>query len=674
MLQIARRFFGRFRVNLIVGPLCKLIEVVFDVLTPLVVAAMIDEGVTHRDLSAVLYYGGMLGVFALVGIAFALVCQKMASRASQGIGTDIRTALYHYINELSYAELDRFGTPSLITRITNDVNQVQLAVALAIRQLIRWPFLAVGSMIAALLINVQLGLIFLISTPIIAAVFWWVMSRSVPFFREVQARLDRIGLLTREGLSGVRVIRAFSREVHEQKRFRMAADDQAAVAIAVGKLSAVLNPVTFLVMNLAVCAILWQGGQLVSVGSLSQGEVMAFVNYMTQTLLSIVYVANLVVVFTKASASAWRINEVFDCTPSIIDTGNTKVELPNAANAVAEEAANLKAALAAETAGGVSAFAAEDAADPVGSAPAIRLRDVSFTYPGASAPALDAVDLSLMPGQTLGVIGGTGSGKSTLVNLIPRLYDASEGAVELFGADVRSWPLAQLRHEVAVVPQTASLVSGTIRSNLCWRRPDASDEELWRALEVAQAAGVVRALEQGLDAPVEAGGKNFSGGQRQRLTIARALVGEPSVLILDDSASALDFKTDAALRRALRELSAARAAEGGLPFTTVIVSQRVSSVREASLICVMRRGRVVGLGTHAELVRSCTIYQEICTSQGEEVPGAEERLRAQGGMGPAAVQPGEVVPGNAESAPGATSAPEAPASSALPTGEVTDRA
>ena len=589
MLQLARQFFGRFRVNLIVGPICKLIEVVFDVLTPLVIARMIDEGVLAHDVPTVVHYGCVLGAFALIGIAFALVCQKMASRASQGIGTDIRSALYRHINELSYAELDRFGTPSLITRLTNDVNQVQLAVALAIRQLIRWPFLAVGSMIAACMIDFTLGLVFLVSMPIVAAVFWWVMARLVPYFKELQARLDRVGLITREGLSGVRVIRAFARDDDERARFREAADAQASVAIAVGKLSAVLNPVTFLVLNLAICCILWMGGGKVDTGALTQGEVMAFVNYMTQALTSIVYVANLVVVFTKASASAARINEVLDCAPSIVDPTVADSEV-----------------------GGIAAPAvAAGTCEPVAAAPALRFDHVTFTYAGAAHPAVEDVTFALPAGGTLGIIGGTGSGKSTLVSLISRLYDATAGAVEVFGRDVRAWPLDQLRRAVGLVPQRASLVSGTIRSNLTWRAPDATDDELWHALETAQAAEVVRALPQGLDAPVEAGGKNFSGGQRQRLTIARALVGTPQILVLDDAASALDFKTDAALRGALSGL----AADAEAPLTTVIVSQRVSSVRDADLICVMRRGRAVGLGTHDELLRTCSVYREICLTQ-----------------------------------------------------------
>ena len=585
MLKLARRFFGRFRVNLIVGPLAKLIEVVFDILTPLVIARMIDRGVLEHDLPTVIRYGCVLGAFALIGIAFALVCQKMASRASQGIGTDIRSALYAHINELSYAELDRFGTPSLITRLTNDVNQVQLAVALAIRQLIRWPFLAIGSMIAAIAIDVQLGLVFLVSMPLVAAVFWWIMTRLVPLFGELQGRLDTVGLITREGLSGVRVIRAFSREEHERRRFRDAADAQASVAIAAGKLSAALNPVTFFVMNLAVCCILWMGAGKVQVGGLTQGEVMAFVNYMTQTLLSIVYVANLVVVFTKASASAVRVNEVLDCEPTITDEGAVPVDVAGVLG------------------------------DGRAAVPAIRFEGVAFAYHGAAAPAVAGASFELAPGATLGVIGGTGSGKSTLVSLIPRLYDVNAGEIDIFGRDVRTWPLEQLRHVVGLVPQQTALVSGTVRSNLTWRAPDATDEELWRALECAQAAEVVRGLPRGLDAPVEAGGKNFSGGQRQRLTIARALVGDPLILILDDSASALDFKTDAALRHAIRERSRSAQAAGAVPLTTVIVSQRVSSVRDADLICVMRRGEVVGLGAHDELLETCQVYREICLSQ-----------------------------------------------------------
>lgn len=608
MIELLRRFGGKFRRYMVIGPACKLIEVIFDLLTPLVIAQMIDKGIGAHDVNAVVHYGMVLGAMAVIGISFTLVCQKMAALTSQGMGTDIRGALYQHINKLSYAELDRFGTPSLITRITNDVNQVQLAVALGVRMLIRWPFLAVGSMCAALAIDLKLGIIFLICTPAIGLVFWFVMARCIPYYRQLQAKLDRIALICREGLSGARVVRAFVREDHERERFAQAADDQANTAIAVGKLSSILNPVTFLVMNLGVCAILWVGGIQVNVGELTQGQVMAFVNYMTQTLTSIVYVANLVVVFTKASASASRINEVLNCEPSITDENNEPVALPQAP--------------------------ATDVDAPVS---ALGLSHASFSFGAGAANAVNDVTLELPLGKTLGIIGGTGSGKSTLVSLIPRLYDASTGSVSVMGADVRTWPLDQLRRVVATVPQRASLVSGTIRSNLTWRDEAATDEELWVALDMAQASEFVRSKSQGLDAPVEAGGKNFSGGQRQRLTIARALVGSPQILIMDDSASALDFKTDAALRHAIRERSVRGAAEGGLPLTTVIVSQRVSTVRDADMICVLDHGSVAGLGAHDELYTTCQLYREICQSQ-------LRREELEGQQGSAALAPTPIAP------------------------------
>lgn len=621
MIELLRRFGGKYRRYMVIGPACKLIEVIFDLLTPLVIAQMIDKGIGAHDVSAVVHYGMVLAAMAVIGISFTLVCQKMAALTSQGMGTDIRGALYKHINKLSYAELDRFGTPSLITRITNDVNQVQLAVALGVRMLIRWPFLAVGSMVAALAIDLKLGMIFLICTPVIGLVFWFVMARCIPYYKQLQAKLDRIALICREGLSGARVVRAFVREGHERGRFAQAADYQARVAIAVGKLSSILNPVTFLVMNLGVCAILWVGGVQVNVGELTQGQVMAFVNYMTQTLTSIVYVANLVVVFTKASASASRLNEVLNCVPSITDEGNQPIALPEPT--------------------------AMGNAVPV---PALSLSHASFSFGAGAANAVNDVTLELPLGKTLGIIGGTGSGKSTLISLIPRLYDTGAGSVSVMGADVRAWPLDQLRHVVATVPQRASLVSGTIRSNLTWRDESATDEELWAALDMAQAGEFVRNKPQGLDAPVEAEGKNFSGGQRQRLTIARALVGSPQILIMDDSASALDFKTDAALRHAIRERSVRGAAAGGIPLTTVIVSQRVSTVRDADMICVLDHGSVAGLGTHDELYTSCQLYREICQSQLRR----EELEGQQGSVTPVSVP----RPASAPAAPASTCAKE----------------
>ena len=639
MLELLKRFGGPYRRSLTVGPASKLIEVVFDLLTPLVVAAMIDRAVAARSVGGVLAGAGTLTLMALAGFGSTLICQKMASRASQGIGTSLRDALFTRVNELPCAELDRFGTPSLITRITSDVNQVQLAVALGIRQLTRFPLLAVGSMIAALLIDAKLGLIFLVATPVIGIVFWVVMAACVPLFKRLQSQLDQLSLLVREGLTGARVVRAFVREEDERERFARAAASQAQTAVRTGVLSSVLNPATFLIMNLAVCAILWTGGVSVQVGALTQGQVVAFVNYMTQTLLAIVYVANLVVVFTRASASAARILEVLDCGPQVGDgVVSYAQEVPGEACGQEVGSASVQ-----EGAGPGRTPSVHTAVvtRPHGG-PALRLRDVRFTYPGAASPAVRGVSLELPQGTALGIIGGTGAGKSTLAALLLRLYDVDAGAVEVGGLDVRAWPLEELRHAVSIVPQRAQLLSGTIRSNLQWRDARAGDDELWRALETAQAADFVRALPDGLDTHVEAGGRNFSGGQRQRLTIVRALVARPSVLVLDDAASALDFKTDAALRSALRreaawgaapgascdaacdgELGASGdAARGGAPLTTVTVSQRVSAVRDADVICVLHHGEMAGLGTHGELVATCELYREICRSQGIAVPAA----------------------------------------------------
>ena len=575
MGELLRRFvFSKYRAKVVVGVASKVVEVIFDLLTPIIVARMIDLGVAGHDTSVVVRLGLLLVVFAGIGYCFTLVCQKIAAIVSQGSGTDVRNALFEKVNALSSADVDEFGTPSLVTRITNDVNQVQVTVALGIRQLIRWPLLAVGSMVAALLIDLHLGLVFIVCTPVIALVFWVVMTRSVPYFQSMQSKLDRVSLVTREALSGIRVIRAFGRGRHEETRFRKAADDQTDTAIAVGKLSAILNPATFLVMNLGVVVILWVGGGRVNAGDLTQGEVVAFVNYMTQTLLSIVYVANLVVTFTRGAASATRIVEVLDREVTIGDGGNEPV--------VATEGS-------------------------IDSGIAVAFDHASFAYERAAVAAVNDVSFALDAGCTIGIIGGTGSGKSTLVSLVARLYDVTAGSVRVFGTDVRRYPLEQLRDLVATVPQQASLISGTIRQNLCWRDADATDDELWNVLACAQAADFVHEEEGGLDATVDAGGKNFSGGQRQRLTIARALVGHPRIVILDDSASALDFATDARLRRALRSLD-------GRP-ATIIVSQRVSAVMGADQVLVLEHGRVAGLGPHARLVKSCPLYREICLSQ-----------------------------------------------------------
>ena len=583
MRGFIKRFMAPYRARVAIGILAKGVEVVFDLMTPVIVAQMIDLGVATRDVSAVLSRGALLVGLALVGYASTLVCQKMASIVAQGVGTDARGALFRAALSLPAREADRFGAPTLVTRLTSDVNQVQIAVALTIRQLLRWPLLAVGSMAAACLIDLRLGCVFLVCTPVIALVFWFVMSRAVPFYRVAQSRLDDVSRVCREALEGARPIRAFGRERHESERFRAASGRQAATTIGVGRLSALLNPATILVMNLGVVAILWSGAGAIDAGRLTQGQVVAFVSYMTQTLLSIVYLANLVVVFTRGAASAQRVCEVLDAADAA-NAAEKSLRLSRAASAMPEQAS-----------------AAPHAPAPC----ALALDDVTFSF-GGESPALSHVSLSLAPGATLGVIGGTGSGKSTLVQLVSRLFDPDEGSVAVLGRDVRDWDLSELRRRVSVVPQQASLASGTIRSNLLWRDAGASDDELWHALELAQAADFVRARPSGLDEPVAAGGRNFSGGQRQRLTIARALVGDPELLLLDDSASALDFVTDAALRRAL----------GSLANTTcVIVSQRVSAVRSADLVLVLDHGRMAGFGTHDELLRDCGLYREICDSQ-----------------------------------------------------------
>ncbi len=565
-----RRFLKDYRKQVIIGPIFKWMEAVLELIVPLVMAKIIDVGVKNADKGYVFRMGGLLLLIAAVSLGCALVCQYSASIASQGVGTNLRREMFDRINRFSHAELDRFGTHSLITRLTNDVNQLQVAVAMLIRLVVRAPFLAIGAVVMAFTIDVKLSLIFLVVFPLIVGVLYFVMNRSIPFFRVMQKKLDKISLITRENLEGARVIRAFSKQDAELSRFTSASDDLANTSVRVGRLSALLNPLTYVIMNLGIVAILWFGGFRVDSGRLTQGEIIAFVNYMTQILQALIVVANLVVIFTKASASASRINEVLETEPSVSD-------------AVSGEVA------------------------PLADEAALEFDRVAFSYAGAEEPSLSGITVKLRPGETLGVIGGTGSGKSTFVSLIPRFYDATSGEVKVFGRDVKEYPLAELRRLVGTVPQKAAVVSGTIRENLRWAKPDATDEELWAALKTAQAESFVEALPQKLETRVEQGGKNFSGGQKQRLTIARALVGKPSILILDDSASALDFATDAALRKALRTETKG--------MTVIMVSQRASTIRYADQILVLDDGGMAGLGTHEELFENCPVYREICLSQ-----------------------------------------------------------
>ena len=585
MLKFAR-FLKQFKKEVLIGPVFKLTEAVFELIVPLVMAQIIDVGIANGDRGYVLRMGGVMVLLGLVGLGCALICQYCAARASQGFGTVLRSEMFRHINTLSHGEIDQIGTPSLITRITNDVNQLQLAVAMLIRLVVRAPFLVIGATVMALLLDWKLACIFFVAAPLMALVLYLVMSRSIPFYRIIQKKLDRISLITRENLSGVRVIRAFSRQEKEKERFAQASEDQMTTSITVGRISALLNPLTSAIINLAIAAVIWFGGFRVDAGGMTQGEVIAFVNYLNQILLAMIVVANLVVIFTKAAASATRVDEVLELHPSIVN----RVSRP---------------------------------AQEVEGSPEIAFDAVSFAYPDAGAYSLSDISFTVARGQTLGIIGGTGCGKSTLVNLIPRFYEVSQGCIRVDGVDVRDYPMDQLRGKVGIVPQRAVLFSGTLRQNMQWRKQDATDEEIWQALETAQAASFVRKMPDGLDSVILQGGKNLSGGQKQRLTIARALVGEPEILILDDSASALDFATDAALRQAIAKFSAER----GNRMTTIIVSQRANTVRYADQIVVLDDGKAAGIGTHEQLLESCQIYREIYWSQNER----QEAVAQKGG-------------------------------------------
>ena len=567
MLKLAR-YLKYYKLQVTIGPVFKLLEAIFELIVPLIMANIIDIGVKNGDTNYIAKQGVLLVILGVTGLLSALICQYSASFASQGVGTILRRDLFHHINTLSHKEIDKIGTPSLITRMTSDINQIQLAVAMLIRLVIRAPFLVVGAMIMASTVSLKLSVIFFGAAVLIGLTLYIIMSKSVPSFKTIQKRLDRISLISRENLRGNRVIRAFARQDEEEEKFSKVAQELTDASISAGRISVLLSPLTCIITNIAIALIIWFGGMNVNIGELSQGDIIALVNYMTQIMLAMVVVADLVVIFTRASASAQRINEIFETKTSVTEEKAEK-------NPTAENDN------------------------------AIEFRNVSFSY--GEGEALKNVTFSIKKGETLGIIGGTGSGKSTFVNLIPRFYDATKGQVLVNGIDVKKYEIETLREKIGVVAQKTVLFKGSLRKNMQWGKEKATDEEIIKALKIAQSWDFVSKLPGKLDFDVAQGGKNFSGGQRQRLTIARALVKQPDILILDDSFSALDFATDANLRKELKEQTRG--------MTVVIVSQRASTIRNADKIVVLDEGECVGIGTHQELYKNCSEYREICLSQ-----------------------------------------------------------
>ena len=554
----------------ILAPLFKMLEAAFELIVPLGVANIVDIGIQNQDIPYIWNQCVIMVLLGIIGLVCSLTAQFFAAKAAMGFSTALRKEMFAHISSLSYRELDRLGTPTLVTRITSDINQAQTGVNMVLRLFLRSPFIVVGAVIMAFTINVRIGVIFLIAVPLISVVIYMIMKSTVPIYKKAQASLDKISLITRENHVGARVVRAFCRQQEENREFAKTNDEYTKIQVQAGKISALLNPATTVIMNFAIIGILWYGSKEVYTGVLTQGEVVALVNYMTQILIALIALANLIVAVTKAMASAVRLNEVLDTKPTMTDDG-TKAQ---------EEKKN---------------------------SARVEFKDVTFTYAGSQEPALSHISFTAMPGETIGIIGGTGCGKSTLVNLIPRFYDVNEGEVLIDGNPVKEYPFAQLRKKIGMVPQHAVLFKGTIRDNMKWGKEDATEEEIDRALSIAQAKDFVESKPEKLSAMVSQGGTNLSGGQRQRLTIARALVGMPKILIMDDSASALDFATDAALRHAIRTQT-----EG---MTVFIVSQRATSIKQADKILVLDDGELAGVGTHQELMKSCEVYREICLSQ-----------------------------------------------------------
>ena len=564
----------------ILAPLFKLLEAFFELMVPLVMANIIDYGISNRNMGYIGKMGLLLLLLGVVGLASSITAQFFAAKAAVGVSTKLRQALFDHIEDLSFTDIDKAGTSTMITRMTSDVNQVQSGINMTLRLFLRSPIIVFGAMIMAFTIDVKCALIFVVAIPLLSIVVFGIILSTIPMYKKVQSRLDQVLGITRENLTGVRVIRAFHQEAKEEERFRENNEALSAMQIFVGKISACMNPVTYVIVNGAIIALIYTGAVQVNIGNLSQGEVVAIINYMNQILVELVKLANLIVTMTKALACAERVASVFDIGADAAYVGAQDQKL----------------------------------ADKVDkSAPFLDFKHVSLTYQGAGAPTLQDMNFTVNRGDTVGIIGGTGSGKTSLVNLIPGFYPATEGEILLEGRDIRTMSDEELRGRIGVVPQKAVLFKGTIRSNLQWGKPDATEEEMWKALELAQASEVVEGKDGKLDATVAQNGKNFSGGQRQRLTIARALVRNPEILILDDSASALDYATDAKLRAAIRTLEDKT--------TTFIVSQRASTIRHADKIIVLDDGEIAGMGTHDELLKDCTVYQEIYYSQYPEQRG-----------------------------------------------------
>lgn len=572
-------YLKNYKKESIIGPLFKLLEACFELLVPLVMAAIIDEGIKDHDVPYIMKMGGLLVIFGFLGMACSLTAQYFAAKAAAGFGRGLRYDMFRHIQSLSYAEIDKVGTATLITRMTSDINQAQSGVNLVLRLFLRSPFIVVGAMVMSFTINVKLSLIFVVAVPLLSMAIYGIMLVSIPLYKKVQKGLDGVLRSASENLAGVRVIRAFCTQREEEREFKEKSEFLLRIQMLVGRVSALMNPLTYLIVNAAIIAIVWFGGGQVDAGYVTQGEVIALVNYMTQILLALVALANLIVSFTKAMASGSRIMEVFALKPGIMDMdGETMTKEYREGSGRAD-------------------FAVE-------------MKGVEFAYGNTKEPVLEDICFQVKEGQTIGIIGGTGAGKSTLIQLIGRFYDVTQGSVKVFGKDVRDYKLSELRGLIGLVPQKAVLFHGTIRDNLKFAKEDATDEEIFEALRIAQAEEVVAAKPEGLDTMVSEGGKNLSGGQRQRMTIARALVRRPKILILDDSSSALDFATDARLRGALRE--------SVKDATVFLISQRASTLMHADQILVLDDGKIAGMGTHEELLQTCEVYQEICSSQMSE--------------------------------------------------------